>query len=693
MKPSAKSCFTLAEVVIATGILALLMAVVLPFSLGVLKSYMNARIQNELDVSAETVGEMFKKDLQVTSSHEILMSPDDGSTVQGVSFPILRRNRAAPDSPFNADGEILWTETVVYHLFGPSGNSELRKTVINPFNRALTFAQRQEQLDYILARGNAVGTYDGNLAVTRTIATGVSSYAITFQGEEIDCYSDTLRTENTSLGVWVMRPGEHTFLYNVSSRNPASSNYHLGLDSFVASPTGHSVEGEYYIPPLSSVGATVAAQDMSAYSGWSNSSQLSFPAIAVGNSFSYKYYYDTWLESSFSSSTAVLSGTKINYSATAGEIVVTLDGNQTVWDATTQTGAALAGEDTNRLNYTIRVLVAGTDPVLGGNISHDGRQCRVTFSAHPSTNFMNITSAFIMEQQADFSGVAATVKRLTFSAAAGSSGTYVYNSGNSVAFVAGNSVTSDFADLPIQHSKNYLVSFHLADLMGSGGGWTAKWEPPGGIPQAGVRHSQAIPNDVADNTATADWSGIAGKEDLTRIPGVASVFASYPAEATYTSRVFDTRMDDPAYNEVHWREVLPTGTSTLIRVRAGDQADLSDATAWDSALSFTAATGANSLGSLPRGRYVQFQAALRTGSPYTATPELRDVIITWPGAERAVDLSANLAKGPDMGKFWFMVDGFSPPVAGMQMKCTLTRTFLRQVTNKTFAVAVSPRNP
>ena len=693
MKRCEKPGFTLVEVIVAAGVVSLLLAVTLPFSLGVLKSYMSARVQNEMDVSAETVGEMFKKDLQVTSSHEILMSPSYGYSVRAISFPILRRDPADSSSPFNTDGDILWTETVVYHLFGTYRNAELRKTVIRPFNRTLTFTQRQEQVDAILAHGTAAGTYDSSNALTRTIAKGVYAFAVTFQGEEIDCYNSVLRTENTSLGVWVMRPGDHTFMFYVSSKNPASSGYHLGLDSFVASMTGHSLEGEYYVPGLYSYGVAPVTQDMSAVSGWSNSSQFSFPANGPGQYVTYNYYHDTWLESSFSSSTALLANTKVTYSAGAAEDVVMMDGNQTVWDASTQTGATTSGNSVDRLNSTMRVLIAGSDPVLGGNISHDGRQCRVTFTAHPSTNFMNIASAYIMEQQSGFNGIAATSKRLTFTNVTSGGYSYVYNGGNSVAFSSGRSVTSDFADFSIERTKNYLISYHLTDLLGSGGGWTAKWEPPSGIPQATVIHTQLVPVDAADNSATADWSGLAGKQDLTRIVGVASLFATYPAEATYTSRIFDTHLADPVYNGVNWREILPAGTSVLIRVRAGDQSDLSDAAAWGSALSFTTSSGANSLASLPSGRYIQFQAALRTGSPYTATPELRDVKITWPGADRAVDLSANLAKGPDMGKFWFMVDGFSPPVAGMRLQCTLARTFLGQVTNKTFAVEVSPRNP
>jgi hypothetical protein len=383
----------------------------------------------------------------------------------------------------------------------------------------------------------------------------------------------------------------------------------------------------------------------------------------------------------------------VTYSGNAAEDVVTLDGNQTVWDAVTQTGATESGASVDRLNSSVRVLIAGSDAVLGSNIGRDGRQCRVTFKAHPSNNFMNITAAYIMEQQSGFNGVASTIKRLTFTNVTSGGSYYVYNGGNSVAFSSGRSVTSDFADFPIQRTKNYLISYHLADLMGSGGGWTAKWEPPAGIPQASVVHTQLAPNDVADSSGAADWSGLAGKLDLNRIVGVVSLFASYPAEAIYTSRIFDTRMDDPAYNAVKWREILPAGTDIEIRVRAGAQPDLSDAVAWGSALSFTANAGANSLSALPRNRYIQFQAILKTASPYTTTPELRDVTITWPGADRAVDLSAKLAKGPDMGKFWFMVDGFSPPVAGMRLQCTVSRTFLGQVTNKTFALEVSPRNP
>jgi hypothetical protein len=57
------------------------------------------------------------------------------------------------------------------------------------------------------------------------------------------------------------------------------------------------------------------------------------------------------------------------------------------------------------------------------------------------------------------------------------------------------------------------------------------------------------------------------------------------------------------------------------------------------------------------GRYVQFQALMRPDSGGWQTPKLRDVTITWQGAQQLVDIGGTFTTGPDYGITKVTVDG------------------------------------
>ncbi|NQU39024.1 MAG: VCBS repeat-containing protein [Lentisphaerae bacterium] len=153
----------------------------------------------------------------------------------------------------------------------------------------------------------------------------------------------------------------------------------------------------------------------------------------------------------------------------------------------------------------------------------------------------------------------------------------------------------------------------------------------------------------------------------------------YPETATFRSGIFDTRMTAPVYNELNWTHVedFANGGDVDIRIRSSDLANMSDLTDadWQDARfgddGYFQSNSGNSLSSLPKRRYVQYEALLRCFKPaaHTNSPTaiLRDVTIDWPGPTGLVDLIVDFGKGPDCGIVTATVDG-RPFVKGVSME-------------------------
>jgi hypothetical protein len=559
--------------------------------------------------------------------------------------------------------------------------------VFDPRDNGLDSLERLYQLVYTWYYGEGqYGIYNTENASTRVLLDNLTHYWISSTPAEIDGYSTSQGRQTYPMGTWVLYPGYHYFQFRVTGTS--NYGYKIGLDQLTVSATGEPFEAEYFIPPYSQYGATAVAEDMSRYSGWSNNSQLHFPAMAPGRYINLQIHNDMWLESTFNQETAVLENVEITYDSSLGENVCQMIGNRTTWDATVQTLGALPQADTQTYeNATLRVVVTATDTNLGRTIIHRGKRGSVTFAADPGSGKFNIESAYIMRRTSDFNGDPATIQKLTFANAVGKPGVTVYNSNLSVLLNGQTEVTSDLFDLEIDPEKEYIVSMHISATAGEG-------SPTSWVDTTGTPHTYMIANDMVDYSAVADWSTLpAGTvTKLAKITGVSTIFATYPDEAIYTSRILDTRMADPTYMTLTWRELLTGNTDLKIRIRSGDQPDLSDAAAWNIASVFNDPVGPNLLSVLPTGRYVQWQAEFESGSPYTDTAKLRDVAILWPGARRGVDVSIAVEKNVDMGRFELRVDGQEPSPAALNLQFDLREMFQGQPFERRFAVEATPRN-
>ena len=134
--------------------------------------------------------------------------------------------------------------------------------------------------------------------------------------------------------------------------------------------------------------------------------------------------------------------------------------------------------------------------------------------------------------------------------------------------------------------------------------------------------------------------------------GIQSIFTYHPTDGQFISQIIDTRQDTPGYSHMSWDKILPSGTVLTMKIRSGDNSDMSDALAWSNV------TAMASSGSINPGdrRYFQFCADFQSNANGYDTPTLKDVTVKWDGVERYVDIGGTFTKGPDHGIFKVLVD-------------------------------------
>jgi len=420
--------------------------------------------------------------------------------------------------------------------------------------------------------------------------------------------------------------------------------------------------------------------------------QLTYNATGPGQSATVRVHNDSWVESTFDSSFADLEKAEVVFDPEVGQNVCRMSGNRISWEAYVQTWEGVpVQDDTNYENATVRILLAGGDPLDGGNIAYDGARGRVTLRA--GVGDLHITAAYIMQRASGVDGVPETVRGLTFTDAVGA-GTAASPppdvagvTGPGVVIPAGGAAISDLFDLPIDRTKDYLVSLHVGPVTGTGR--AICWKD-----STARAHAFLIENDAADLSGVADWSAVTGitVDELPRVVAVESLFVTHPETATYTSQVYDTRMSSPSLAGVTWRADGGTGNSVVLRVRSASQPDMSDALDWQYAPEFSDPVGANSLAVLTPGRYVQWHAVFGTQPPHLETAKLLDVAVLWPGVRRGVDIGVTVEQGPEMGICQLLVDDLEPSPAALRMSFSISKDVRGEPYTKTFAVEASPRN-
>ena len=171
-------------------------------------------------------------------------------------------------------------------------------------------------------------------------------------------------------------------------------------------------------------------------------------------------------------------------------------------------------------------------------------------------------------------------------------------------YTDGSAVTSSDAQL-YSHGSALTTTYTSA-----GGGW--------------YRLSAA----VTGSTSATDY-GVQVKAGKTAYVDDMSLL-NYPTSGTLTSAIFDgTTQED--WGTLTYNAMVPSGTSMSVKVRSGNQADLSDASAWNSCAAINSGDDATSTCTPDKTRYAQYQISFTSDG--TATPVFNDVSLGYSASD------------------------------------------------------------
>lgn len=682
-----KSGFTLVEVSASALILMMAMALGIAGYLYTLKNISQADVQNELDIDVQLAMESLKRDLRLSSLDAIFYYPAGAGPYQAISFPMARDSDGDGIVEKNSEGKVIWDETVIYHIRPTTPNS-LVKTVFTSRDETLSDAQRQAQLEDVVADGDGSSTYNSANTSSRVIFENLLKWKIMPKEGMFDAYAAVNTRDKASMGYILLDAGSHNFQFKVIGKNSSSSGYAIGIDQLLVSPSYGPREAEAQLPASATTGPSPISQYMPTGS-WKGNHQLYFPATSIGNKFTLTLPNDRWEETNFGGLGYQAENTRVEFDETLfpKDYVVCLDGMTTAWESTAQTGDPEGLNPTGSLKKkAVRILQKGSELADNGSwISYNGQQCKLTFSA-------SSTEAFELEKVYIGQSTSSTNASMNYQNSAAAPITQVSFGGwDKIVIPPGHTVSSDWIDLPINRDNNYLISFIISDDENRDA--PKQWTDLRATDPALL--TTMVVNDADDDiTNDLTWDG---RGDITPyytnlIFGLEAVEVSYPKTGTYTSQIFDTHLAVPQYGTISWNADLPANTALSFKVRAGSTPDLSDASSWDSLTGFSTSRSITA----PNERYIQFQAFLQSDADGQASPVLKDITLEWTGERQLVNIGGIFSKGPGYGTFEVSVDG-QPLRSGLIIDLEIYKDVLafnaqsRRVTS-TLKAELTPRN-
>ncbi|HRZ11662.1 MAG TPA: prepilin-type N-terminal cleavage/methylation domain-containing protein [Kiritimatiellia bacterium] len=644
--------FSLTELLVAVLILVITMAGAIAGWLFVVRGERMNSIQQKLDMDVRKSLERLKAEMRLSTMDEVYFYPAGAGPYTAISFPMARDDDADGLVELDEDDHIIWDQTVVYHIW-QSTPHQLRRTVFDPRNNSLTPGQRQEQLNAVVTAGSGAGTHNGANASTTVLFENLFTWTILGKGAVFDAYHPTLaRMVGVNLGSFLLSPGAHAYKFSVIDKNPSSTGYKIGLDSLIVSPSGLEREGE--VQTVSAQSGATASADYRSAGGWSGNYHLLFPATAVGNSMTLSMENDRWEETNFRGTGSLCDNTIVVFddTLTPKDFVARLQPPNTTWLAQDQTLDLNSGSTTNGFlqGCAVRVLVRGGSQPDGGAILNSGPFNFALFYA-AAEDPLQITKAYIAEAASSFGYspdiLPETSRQLYFG---GSEQVNISEGSYALGFLGSGQ------SLDIQNDRSYIVSF-LVTAAESERADARTWTelhpatatnpaPPGCYV---LRGGTNLPDDVLTQ---ATWAGYPDFETHEKLYAVERVYVLAPSNGTFTSQIVDTQLSAPAYQTMTWNSVKPSGTSLGLKIRAGNQPDLSDAE------SFSNLTAMTSGGAINPGnkRYVQFQAVMTPGYGGWYVPSLKDVTVKWTGENRLADIGGTMTVGPDYGIYELKID-------------------------------------
>ena len=688
--------FTMVEIMVSAAILSLGLGMALTGWLYVFRGEKMISVQNKLDMDVRSAMERVRADLRLSSIDKIYYYPAGPGPYTAISLPLARDDDGNGVLEMDADGHIIWDQTVIYHVWAGTPN-ELRKTIFDPRNTNRTPAEMQAQIDSVVTYGNGTMTPDSATAHTSTLFRNLFEWKIYGKGAQYDAYRPSVtRDPSVVFGSALLTPGPHYFTFKVVGKNASSSGYRIDLDSIVMSPCGVPREAEAQTV-YASVGAAPMAQYMSGGS-WDGNYQLSFPATAPSNSFTLTMSNDRWEETNFRTTGSQCDDALVDFveTWTPKDYIVCCRPQTTNWRASFQTldeePDKTAGLEVQ--GAAIRVLLRGADMQDGNGIKNSGQlHCIWLYSA--SNADLNVLGAYFAECASD----------TNFTPNAKDVGVTMYVNGSSS--TPGTTITRgqyarfeplNSTPIYIEREKSYFFSFLVAD-DGDRSGCT-RWE------QKQVSPSNPVPPGcyIIDRTSAPDlsvaqaanWSSYSNLAISPYLYAVDHVHCLAASNGTWTSQIVDTHINAPTYQNLTWNDSKPTGTKLFMRLRTANNEDMSDATSWSNIAPMSAGGAINP----PSKRYVQVQSEMFSDSSFNNVAKLKDFTVTWNGETRVADIGGTITQSPSNGIFEILLDGSNIIKRGVTIDLTIfewVRGFspaagTSNLLTSTVSAEVEPRN-
>ncbi len=479
--------------------------------------------------------------------------------------------------------------------------------------------------------------------------TDSASFEIKPTSPTFDGYSaTTVRSGSINFGSIRMAPGTHQIRFEVTGKNSSSSGYKIGLDSIALSPSGGFQEAEDLTVAASS-GQSSTIENMMAYGNWGGNQQRAFAASGVGNYITLATYYDQWLESDFASmlhDNTMVSGNNPLLTVLSREDQSLVPS----WTASAQTLSGSVSTD-SASSQSVRCVISGA------YFEKSADMIRIKFQADPD-HPLSIDEAYfglrntalpdspnfsVAPTQLYFDNAPVTVDMEQDPVGATASPGVHPN----ITIPGGCYVWSNW--FPYSIDTSLPVSDRLVSMYIPSGNATS-WSPN----PTGIIHSFKVNNNQAPSQG--DWKAMGGYSPELNIFATCEI-ASWSASGTATSQVYDTKMTSPNYAQLSWTSTIPQNSSVAFKIRSSADSTMTGATAWEDLSSFSASPA--NLAALVKQRYVQFQVKLTGGSPFSDSPSVDNVKITWPGQEAIIQVSGIITKKSDYGKFKVLVDGQS----------------------------------
>jgi hypothetical protein len=318
-----KRGFTITEMVFVSALSVAVVGVATSALIDAIHVWNQEGVVSELRMDLQLSLDWMKRDMRLSSVGvgHMAFYPAEASEYTAISFP---RSVDSDDDGLldrDAEGALLWNQTVIYHIRNGTPDKFLR-TNFSPRDMDATPAERYEQLVAVVASTSgaqvAAAAMSGETAQTKTIFENLVDMRILPPDISFDGYAAT--NQLTGLVNWgsvVLDDGTHELVFTIHGKNANSSGYKIGIDSIALSHSqsardgelfaanGLNPDGDFYLN--TNVGGAVVANDMSMHgASWNGKAQLTYNALAVSNQITLLVDNDMWSENNFDLPAATL---------------------------------------------------------------------------------------------------------------------------------------------------------------------------------------------------------------------------------------------------------------------------------------------------------------------------------------------------------------------------------------------------